>query len=60
MKSMNSYFFRDLTLDVTMNVYVDVLGTGNSRLEKYFVEYEKDLQNRPIDFWVLFPSEKCG
>lgn len=40
------------SLDVTMNVYVDVLGRGDSPLGMYFIEYEKDLKNRPNDFWV--------
>lgn len=45
-------------LDVTMNVYVDVLGTGRSEFEKYFEEYKKDLEKRPADFWVFFSPEK--
>ena len=40
------------SLDVTMNVYVDVLGDGLSPLKNYFLEYEKDLKSRPNDFWV--------
>ncbi len=39
-------------LNVTMNIYVDVLGAGHSELEMYFEELRKDLQNRPADFWI--------
>lgn len=39
------------SLDVTMNVYVDVLGSGDSPFLKYFRAYEKDLKSRPSDFW---------
>lgn len=43
------------SLDVTMNVYVDVLGAGASPFTKYFEEYKKDLENRPTDFWRFLP-----
>lgn len=40
-------------LDVTMNVYVDVLGNGVSPFDEYFRELKKDVEKRPTDFWVF-------
>ena len=40
------------SLDVTMNTYVDVMGSGFSPLNKYFEEYKKEVENRPTDFWL--------
>lgn len=45
------------SLDVTMNIYVDVLGNGFSPLEDYFKLYKNDTLFRPSDFWVLIPPE---
>lgn len=42
-------------LDVTMNVYVDVLGSGKSPFLDYFKKYKKDVENRPTDFWRFSP-----
>jgi hypothetical protein len=41
------------SLDVTMNVYVDVLGPGNSVFTNYFKKYKNDVENRPTDFWRI-------
>lgn len=45
-------------LNVTMNIYVDILGNGNSPFIKYFEEYKNDLLKRPADFWVFSAPEK--
>ena len=45
-------------LNVTMNVYVDILGKGESPMNKYFERYKNDLLERPADFWVFLPPEK--
>lgn len=39
------------SLDVTMNIYVDVLGKGISIFDEYFKNYKKDVEMRPADFW---------
>jgi len=39
------------SLDVTMNVYVDILGNGESPFLTYFKKYKKDLESRPPNFW---------
>ena len=39
------------SLDVTMNTYVDVMGSEDSPLDKYFEKYKKEVESRPTDFW---------
>ena len=39
------------SLDVTMNIYVDVLGDGKSIFDEYFKKYKIDVDSRPADFW---------
>lgn len=39
------------TLDVTMNIYVDVYGGGESPFLEYFQELKKDIEKRPCNFF---------
>lgn len=40
-------------LDVTMNVYLDLLGSGVSPFDEYFKMLKNDVEKRPADFWVF-------
>ena len=41
------------SIEVTMNIYVEILGAGNSPFIEYFKKYKEDEENKPPNYWKI-------